>query len=414
MTNPDAPLVERLLAERIGLDPATVGPALIARGVHARMSALGLKEAGDYERRLTSPGEELQALVEEIVIPESWFFRDGAPFSLLRDHAQRGWGLDPSRAPLTALSIPCAGGEEPYSMAITLIEAGLSAPRFRIDAVDVSARSVARAIGGVFSQNSFRGVSAEVRARHFRAEGAGFTIDPALRSAVRFRLGNLLDPTLFADRSPFDVVFCRNLLIYLDDRARRAAFATLDRLLAADGVLFLGHADRPDPSSPFTPTGDRGAFAYRKGPAQRRFDPPASPPVAPRPRPPISVVAPTVAPVVPRVSRAEPVEAPAAMLDRAAELADRGRIDEATPLIEAAIRADGSSARAFFLLGLARQAAGDREGAEGQFQKAVYLDADHDEALLALAVLASRRGDLAAEAAYRRRASRARARKGGA
>ena len=213
-------IVERLLAERIGLDPSSVGEGLIARGVHARMTALGLRSRADYERALLDRGDEVQALVEEVVVPESWFFRDDRPFQVLASFARSGWLTNPSRPPLAALSIPCAGGEEPYSIAMTLLEAGLPVDRFRVNAVDVSARALARAIAGVYGSNSFRGADSPLRSTYFREQNGAFTLGLAVRSSVRFHLGNLLDPSLFADRPPFDAVFCRNVLIYLDDEAR--------------------------------------------------------------------------------------------------------------------------------------------------------------------------------------------------
>jgi chemotaxis protein methyltransferase WspC len=268
-------VVERLLAERIGLDPSSVGDQLIARGVHARMTALGLRSKLEYERILIDQPAELQALVEEVVVPESWFFRDERPFELLARFVQP-WIIEPARQPLTALSLPCASGEEPYSIAMTLLEAGLSADRFRVEAVDVSSRSIARAIAGVYGPNAFRGSASARRSSYFREQNGAFTLDPSVRSTVRFRLGNLLDPTLFADRPPFDVVFCRNVLIYLDDEAKGRAFASLTRLVAVGGLLFLGHADRLEvlENLPFEPMADKGCFAYRK--AEKPAMPPGS------------------------------------------------------------------------------------------------------------------------------------------
>ncbi len=450
-------VVERLLAERIGLDPQSVGLGLIARGVHARMTCLGLGSKAEYERALLAPGDELQALIEEVVVPESWFFRDERPFDVLADFARSGWLADVGRPPLAALSLPCAGGEEPYSIALTLLEAGLPAGRFRVDAVDVSARSLARAIAGVYGANSFRGSGRDLRSKYFREQNGAFTLDPAVRPAVRFHIGNLLDPASFADRPPFDVIFCRNLLIYLDDDAQARAFATLDRILVEGGLLCLGHADRAGDSGavPFVPVGDKGSFCYRKGRGAR---PPVCLPLPPgegraegRRRPidvskratskPSGDAAPLTAGPSPR-GRGEaektnasgraapltpgpsprgrweaerlsaPAESPGSILDRASSLADLGRYDEATRLVERVVSEGGGSARAFFLLGLIRQSAGDRDRAEAHFLKAVYLDAQHDEALLALALLARRRGDVAAEAVYRRRAARVLARKG--
>ncbi len=428
-------LVERLLAERMGLDQASVGETLIENGVRARMAALGIADRSVYELALTV-GNELQALIEEVAIPESWFFRDSKPFEILAWFARSGWLERPEREPLTVLSVPCAGGEEPYSIAVTLIEIGLPPERFRVDAVDISARSLSRAIAATFGGNSFRGASEEFRAKHFREEGGRYTLNPSIRQAVRFRVGNVLDPKLLADRPPFDAVFCRNLLIYFDAPAKDRAFATLGRLTAEGGLLFLGHADRKDaPSgSSFAPLGDKGAFAYRKGPPSKagetrsrepawRSDRPkpepgqASRAVAARPDPRPSGIA-----IVgrPGPEPAEPVAAPrpptafdpGRAIEEATSLADSGRYGEASTLLQRAIAGGLADARAHFLLGMIRQATGERGQAEAQFLKAVYLDPQHDEALTALSLLARRKGDVAAEATYRRRADRVLRRKG--
>jgi chemotaxis protein methyltransferase WspC len=426
-------VVERLLAERIGLDPSSVGDKLIARGVHVRMMALGSRSRAEYDRVLLDQAGELQALVEEIVVAESWFFRDEQPFEVLQRHASEGWLIDPARPPLTALSIPCASGEEPYSIALTLLEAGLAADRFRVDAVDVSSRSIARAIAGVYGPNAFRGKASTRRSAYFREQNGSFTLDLAVRSTVRFRLGNLLDATLFDDREPFDVVFCRNLLIYLDDDAKTRAFASLTRLVADDGLLFLGHADRLESldGTPFELMREKGSFGYRKiNPADRK--PPEPPPIktiaatptAPSPRQlarpakHAKVVRPAIAPTprpapVPQPAPPSPVvgEPVEPWLDRASAMADSGGYVEARALVEQAIAAGRGEARAYFLLGMIAQAVGPREQAEAHYLKAIYLDPQHDEALLALALLARRKGDVAAEAGYRRRAERVLARK---
>ena len=260
--------IERLLARRIGLDPFALGPHMVLRAARRRMAELGLDDLGVYASRLGQSEAELQALIEEVVVPESWFFRDERPFIWLADHVRARWVGDPSRGPLRVLSLACAGGEEPYSIAITLRDAGLPARRFRIDAVDVSARRLAVARQGIYSANAFRGCELGGRARFFREHAQGYEVDPAIRSTVRFLQASALDPKLLEGSSPYDVVFCRNLLIYLDAPARNSVLAAIDRLLAADGVLFIGHADRLERAgepSRFTAVGEPGCFAYRKG-----------------------------------------------------------------------------------------------------------------------------------------------------
>ena len=429
--------VERLLADRIGLDVASVGEGLIVRGVQVRMAQLGVRREEDYHRILLEPTGEVQALIEEVVIPESWFFRDDRPFAAFREFVRDGWVDRPARPAVSVLCLPCASGEEPYSVAIALLELGLPRDRFEVAAVDVSERSIRRAAAGLYGENAFRGVAAELRERYFvRAQGR-YLLDPAVRTAVRFDRGNVLDPGLFADRPGFDFVFCRNLLIYFDETARARAFANLERLTALDGVLFLGHADRPDanPDTRFAPLGLTGSFAYRKC-QHTAASRPAPAPVAParpaparaapsRPSPPVPARAGTAPGPVPAcpppTAAARPVASPAPAaaagpdddpLAAVATLADQGRYVEAAQLVREQLGRGGLDARAHFLLGIIHQAAGDRAAAEAELGKAVYLDPEHDEALLALALLARRRGDVAAEALYRRRADRVLARKG--
>jgi chemotaxis protein methyltransferase WspC len=439
----DQKVIEELLARRIGLDPISTGPHVILAAARRRMADLGVADLGEYAARAAGSEAEQQALIEEVVVPESWFFRDERPFRRLADHARERWIADRRRPPLRILSIPCAGGQEPYSIAITLLDAGLPAGRFHIDGVDVSGRVLEAARRGMYSANAFRhGVGwvrpADLRPRdpmgpapptgpplngrwerHFRRHPHGYEIDPAIRSTVRFLRGNILDQALLADSPPYDVVFCRNLLIYLDRSARSSVLAALDRLLVDDGMLFIGHADRldvPDVPARFATAGEPGCFAYRKAapaarPDESRTEPAPAPTVTmtmlmlPEPEPLRMLPIPGPAAATP-----EPVSPPPpspSALEQAAELANRGRYGEAIAACERHLRLKGPGAPAYYLMGMIHQAAGDRRRAEECFHKTIYLDPRHDEALLALTLLAERRGDREAAAGFRRRARRA-------
>ena len=184
MTEKDQEKIEELLARRIGLDPVAMGPHLILRAARRRMAELDVSDLREYAARLADSEAEQQALIEEVVVPESWFFRDERPFRRLADHARERWIAAPRRPPLRILSIPCAGGPEPYSIAITLLDAGLPAGRFRIDAVDVSARLLEVARRGLYSANAFRGASSR------RPMDAAL---PPAGSGLRDRPGHPLD-----------------------------------------------------------------------------------------------------------------------------------------------------------------------------------------------------------------------------
>ena len=208
--------VERRLRERFGYDPASAGPGLVARAVGVRMSALGVVEGDLYLALLDRSVHELDPLVEEVVVSESWFFRDELPFALLAERRKE--------SPFTrVLSVPCAGGQEPYSVAIALLDRGIALSRFHVVAVDLSRKALAEARKGVYSGNAFRSRDLAFRDRHFRRTADGYAVDDAVKESVEFRQGNLMAPDFLAGEPPFDAVFCRNLLIYLDEPARRRA-----------------------------------------------------------------------------------------------------------------------------------------------------------------------------------------------
>ncbi len=415
--------VEHLLARTIGIDPERIGRARIARAATDEAARLGAVDLADYAARLAHARPLLERLIERVVVHESWFFRDEGPFATLRAWAD-AHRRDPDR--LRLLSAPCADGEEPYSIAITLLEAGVDPARFEVVGLELSDPALARARRARFESGSMRGLDPAIVARWFDRDLDGFSLKPAVRAHVRFERGNLIEPDCLRDEPRFDVIFCRNLLIYLHDDARRRAVAQLDRLLKPDGLLFVGHADPcNDVAAIFEPVGDPASFAYRharpvpKAAQAAAVLKPAAPNLAN-----VSAVA-TASAAIPRApTDVEPpradLPAPAPVVRAAAvatafaeveQLMNAGRIVAARQACEAYLRANPASAPGFHLSGTIHLAAGDDNAAEAMFAKAVYLDPRHDEALLSLALLAERRGDRAASESYRRRARKAHERK---
>jgi len=414
------PAAENLLARWIGLDPDTVGSTSIARAVRARMEALGVDDPAVAVERAGSDTAERDRLVEEVVVGESWFFRDPQVFTFVGRFAATLAAL-PGRGPIRVLSAPCAGGEEPYSIAICLLDAGLAPDQFTIDALDISHAALERARLARYSANAFRNADCSFRDRWFRREGQASVLDDAIRGQVRFTWGNLLDGSfvaaaLDAGRGPYDIVFCRNLLIYLTAEARARAEAVLDRLIAADGLLVVGAAEPPILKGDWIPAGASSIFALRRGVRAASTPAVSAPAPAPprRPRPAQTAVAPPVPHAAP--SSASPTEAAALrplddVLREAGALANARRLSDALALCAAHAQQAGPAPQLFFLMGMLHQSAGDLDRAEGCFHKTLYLDAAHDEALLALALLAGQRGDAAMAEKYRQSAARILARK---
>ena len=149
--------IEELLQQTMGLDVASIGTSAVERAVLARAAECKLDGAVAYLARLRSSAAELQALIEAVVVPETWFFRDMHAYAALVRIAQEEWLRAHPESVLRLLSVPCSTGEEPYSMAMALADAGFPAERYRIDAVDISARCLRRATTALYGRNSFRG-----------------------------------------------------------------------------------------------------------------------------------------------------------------------------------------------------------------------------------------------------------------
>jgi chemotaxis protein methyltransferase WspC len=395
---------EALLERWIGLDAHTVGSTAIARAVRVRMGDCGETDETTFLTRLTRDDAERDRFIDEVVVPESWFFRDPQIFDVLRQRAAT-FAASPGQAPLHILSAPCAAGEEPYSVALTLLEAGLSADQFQIDAVDVSHAALGRAAAASYSANAFRNADLTFRDRWFRVQGAAAKLDDAVRKLVNFSWGNLLDESFAADSRPYDVIFCRNLLIYLTAAARNRVEQTLDRLLAPSGLLMLGAAEPPILKGSWTPVSGNTVFALQRGGrATARL------PVPPPMQRPTNATAPRASDASEAVEPKSPTRDE--LLHEAHELANAGRHAEAMEACRRQQQAAGPSAAVFFLMGMLHQAAGDLDRAEASFHKALYMDPAHDEAFLSLAVMAMQRGDDQMAEHYRQSAARVRSRRG--
>ena len=397
-----------LLEQAIGLKASAIGISTLERAVHSRMRATNSRDIDAYLDRLTSSLLEMRRLVEEVVVPETWFFRDQDPFIFLSDYIQQA-GKDLGRDLFRILSLPCSTGEEPYSIAMTLLLAGLPASAFYIDAVDVSERVLERARQGIYRDNSFRSKDLSFRDIFFTRSDDGYVLRKAVRDKVRFLQGNLIQSGFMESLGRYDVVFCRNVLIYFNEEAQRQAIASLHHVLLTGGILFTGHAEASllFNSKLFT-VAHAKAFAFqrpqlqtgKRQPEENNQDTqlPAQPPR--RPAPPAVQQAKTFSPPAATVSRQQ--EKPE--FTQVRRLADAGQLEEAARRSEEHLRLHGPEAEWYYLLGIIRDSLGQQEEALKLLRKAVYLDPGNVESLIHLALLAERTGDLDGAANYRRRA----------
>lgn len=403
------------LKERIGLDVTSVGPAIIERAVRQRTTLSQAAHSDDYWQLLQGSRDEQQALIEAVIVPETWFFRYPESFATLGKLARaRLKELNNMRA-LRILSLPCSTGEEPYSIAMALLDAGLQPHQFKVDGMDVSPLSVEKARRALYGKNSFRGQELDFRERHFFAEQDGHRVNENVREQVRLQVGNVLDPALLASEPAFDFVFCRNLLIYFDQPTQKQVFEVLKRLTHFDGVLFIGPAE----GSLLGRLGMRSIGIPQSFAFSRHSEPHPEPLPTPKPiavpisqalrnSPPAPVArsrpfaAVTPLPTVPKVANQDA----ATLLVHIAALANEGKSAEARAACEQYLRSHEPVAQVFYWLGLLSDVVGLTLEAQGFYRKALYLEPQHPEALMHLAALLQAQGDTAGARRLQERAAR--------
>jgi chemotaxis protein methyltransferase WspC len=397
--------IETLLNREIGLCASSIGSSAVECAARSRMLASGSDSVDDYVELLAQSPAERRRLVEEIVVSETWFFRDEDVFRVLTNYVSGVWRKAYPQGVLRLLSVPCATGEEAYSTSIALLQAGLSAERYEIQAVDVSERALSVARLAVFGKNSFRGINGPERLRYFKASRGGQAVVDEARASVKFSQGNVLAPGL-ARPAAFNVIFCRNLLIYLDRTARARALDNIYNWLAADGILFGGHAEALETIDPrFERSAAAGNFGFVKRKAQAK--PVEATAQRPAPRNSRAVGRAPAERKRPPPPAAPPAALPIGSLALARQHADAGHLALAVATCEQHIQRAGVSAEAFCLLGVLHTALGDTQSALDCFSKAVYLDPAHYDALSHLALVHERRGETAAAQNFRRRAKSA-------
>ncbi|MEL6468968.1 MAG: CheR family methyltransferase [Cyanobacteria bacterium J06623_4] len=440
--------IENLLRQKIGLNPESVGSRSILRAVKKGMRMGKMQGLSDYLTSLQDSPERFESLIESVVVPETSFFRNRASFVFLRQWISQSW---PRTRPLRVLSLPCSTGEEPYSIVITLLEEGLSLDEFHIDAVDISVRALEKAKQGIYSPYAFRRQTYRSDDKYFHLgvpEGVShgkrvtqrYYLVESVREKVAFHQGNVLDETLLNGQPPYDIVFCRNLLIYFDREARDRTLTKLDQLLRPGGLLFLGYAEAGLVNSEYyqaVPYPQTFAYYKQSQAAQNQtvqkqavvanFQ--AEAPLAQPANNPqkaalnIDVKRTNINPsdiqtLDPERAQATAVEirpvhnedtktaASKRSLLLAQKLADRGDIRQAIEQCDRYLVHHPADAEAYLLRGELYQADGDEAAAVTCFEKAVYLEPKQSVALTHLLFWKESQGDLAGAAVIRERLQR--------
>jgi len=243
--------VYRLLADmiraRCGIDFTESNRFLLESRVLHRVDELRVESPREYLYRLRYGGDESEFdhLLDRLTNPETYFFREPEQLAAFTEDLLPEWEDSPSTGPLRIWSAGCASGEEPFTIAMLLEEKNFfSRHSVEIVGSDISVASLARARAGIFRENAFRQTSDERRARFFEEEAPGrFRIREEIRNRVSFGRLNLIEPARLAALPRFHVIFCRNVLIYLDEPSKRSVVASLHERLLPAGHLFLGRVE---------------------------------------------------------------------------------------------------------------------------------------------------------------------------
>jgi len=442
VTRPEVERFRAAIARRMGLEFDDAKLGLLGEVLRRRLAT---RHAGfsDYLATLerAPPPGECGALAEELTVTETYFFRNHQQFDalaavVLPDRRER----QPAPRRLRLLSAGCASGEEAYSLAIAAAEA-LSKSGWQADihAADLNPAALAKAQQGRYTAWSLRETPPDIRRRWFTREGSRMAVDETIRRSVRFETVNLADPgAALWNAGGYDVIFCRNVLMYFSPEQRRAAIDRLAFSLLPGGYLFLGHAETLlGHSEAFRLHHTHDTFYYQ---LKETTEPAAlaAPLLAPPARPTLSDSAWTdiIHTASERIALLLPKETPApsaapkgrgdlapaldllrrerfaealayvggqamaedqdGLLLSAVLLQQSGRLDEAEQACQRLLALDGLSAGAHYVLALCRETAGDPADAAEHDRIAAYLDPAFAMPRLHLGLLARRSGDRAA------------------
>ena len=198
------------------------------------MHRLQLYGCWEFYEKLQNDEEIFLHLVQELVISRSYFFREEGHFALLKDFILKD---NPTYAQI--LSLPCANGEEPYSIAIYLLENGIK--DFSIDAVDINPKAIQKAKEGYYTARELFYFPKKMRKKYFYEIDNGYKITSFVKKYINFSCKNLFEYDSGVKR--YDYIFCRNLFIYLDEAKKEEAFTIFSSLLKPKGYLFLSFSD---------------------------------------------------------------------------------------------------------------------------------------------------------------------------
>jgi chemotaxis protein methyltransferase CheR len=251
LTDSEFAKFRELVEREIGIHLSSVKQALVNARLLARVRALGLRTFGEYyERVVAGHGDELVVFINAICTNETRFFREPHQFDRLREQLASRWQEAARRGErgrrVRVWSAACSSGEEPYSLAMTLLATLPADWSIEVLATDISTKVLERAMSAIYPMARLSEIPNELHKpyllRGFGSRDGTFRIGRAVRAAVRFERENLVTGDL-VPHGAFDLILCRNVLMYFKPETRRDVVRRLAQRLLPNGELFVGHSE---------------------------------------------------------------------------------------------------------------------------------------------------------------------------
>jgi len=249
LSDKDLRTIVRLVYERSGITLHDGKKALVAARLQKRLRTGGFTNYGEYIRKVETDdsGEELVLLLDAIATNHTSFYREAQHFQLLKEQVLPPLIARGGANRIEGWSAACSSGEEPYTVAMTLLEAVPPAlhPQMKLFASDLSTKVLKAAAAGIYKMDKLEGLPTDLLRRHFEkglGAHAGYArVQPRVRQLVDFARLNLLEIDDLGRRFAF--VFCRNVMIYFDRPVQQRVVSMLERHLLPGGYLFISHSE---------------------------------------------------------------------------------------------------------------------------------------------------------------------------
>lgn len=404
--------IKQIVKNEIGLDSSTIGENTIEKIISQRIQQSNSTGFKNYLQLINTSPLELNELLETAVIPETWFFRDIRPFEFIYNAILKKHLENPSST-FKILSIPSSTGEEPYSLAMYLIDKGISESIFNIDAVDVSQRALQLAETGTYGNNSFRGKHyASYQSKYFNCDNNIYSIHQSIKDNIKFYNLNILHDQHSMEYQ-FDFILCRNLLIYFDSDTKLIAFNNLSTLLKDSGHLFIGHSEfGAVPATLFRNIGFEQAFALikhshpdfieknKKLNKKTKQEKPKTPCIKQN--------------FKKLINNTDERNDNTVSIEKIKNLSNTSEFEEAKKICRLYIEKHGEDSDVLYFLGLINSSEDEAECAEKNFRKSLFLNPKHYESLINLSLILDNKGDTKNAALLKKRAKSALTKQGSA